>query len=630
MIAVLCLCLWAAPAGAVISGEFGVQTRSEVKVNQEAPLQYHGGPVLHSSVAYAIYWDPVGTYRGDWKELINEYFKNVGSESGSLNDVFALESQYTDKTGRAANQSVFRGSYTDEDPYPTSERCGDAARFACITDAQIRTELEHVIAIGALPGATGTPVYYVLTPPGVTVCTKVSGGECSDSTATGSEPPNGMCGYHSAIEPSGSKPVIYAVQPWVAGDAGQELLTETPLSTSGVTDDVLACQDDAEPLEEPNQIEGPDPWGNFASALADVIVSDLSVEQSDIVVDPLLDGWYQENEGAKVEQGDMCQWRYGPPPEKVPTVNEFTHAATRTNETIDGQNYFVQWEFNSTGVISHNTFGCWSGASLVPQYTAPNPVNVGDVVGFDGTESNMTLDAKATGLPADEPYTPAVYTWNFGDGATVSGTGDASVFHAYSSPGTYTATLTVTDSGGNSGSFSQQITVNGSGSPSSTIGGGGSGSGVGSGSGSGGGSGGGSGSPGTAGGKSTVNPVANQSVLSHSLARATGSGLVVRYAVNEQATGHFEVLLAASVARRLGLHYPLAQGLPKGTPAQEVVAKALLVTAKGGHSTMKIHFGKVTAKRLRKLGKVSLLLRLVLRSAGGGSTTVLSKISLSH
>ena len=608
----------------MIVGEYGIQRRAAPTINTSEPLQYHGGPVLHSSVAYTIYWDPVGTYRGDWKELINEYFKQVGTESGTLNDVFALDTQYTDSTGRAANQSVFRGSYTDEDAYPSSGNCGATHEFACITDAQIRAELQHVIALGALPGATGTPVYYVLTPPGVTVCTKASGGECSNSTAGGSEAPNGMCGYHSAIEPGGAKPVVYAVQPWVAGDAGEELLSETPLDTSNVTSDVLACQDDAEPLEEPNQIEGPDPWGNFASALADVIVSDLSVEQSNVVVDPLLTGWYQE--ATEAEQGDMCQWRYGPPPENPPPVNEYTHASTRTNETIDGQKYFVQWEFNSTGVISHHTFGCWSGASNDPKYTAPNPVNVGDVVGFDGTESNMTLNAKPTGLP-DEPYTPAVYTWSFGDGAGVSGTGDASVFHAYSSPGAYTATLTVTDSGGNDASYSQQIAVNGATSPSATSGGGGnSGSGSGGGSNGGGSKGGGS----NGGGKGPVNPVASQSVLSHSLAKATGSGLAVHYSVNEQATGHFEVLLAASVARRLRLHYPLAKGLPKGTPPQEVVAKALLVTAKGGHSTMKIRFGRVTAARLHRLGRVSLMLRLVLRGPGGGATTVLSKISLAH
>jgi PKD domain len=615
----VCACLWAASAGAVIVGEFGLQSRSEVGVTKTSPLQYHGGPVLHSSVAYTIYWDPVGTYRGDWKEVINEYFKNVGTASGSLEDVFAVDGQYTDAGGHASNESVYRGSYTDENAYPTSENggnCSQPAEFACLTDEQIRAELQRVIASGALPGATGTPVYYVLTPPGVTVCTKAVGGQCSNSTTT---PPNGICGYHSAIDPGGAGQVVYAVQPWVAGEAGLHIESENPLVTSGATAADLACQENAEPLEEPNQLSGVNPFGNYAEGLADVIVNDLSIEQSDIVVDPLLNGWYQN--GTAAEQSDMCQWVFGPPPETTPKQNAYTHAATQTNETIDGTHYFVQWEFDSVGLLTRHRFECWSGTSLSPRYTAPNPVNVGDVVGFDGTESNITLDAKG-GLSSEEPFTSAVYKWNFGDGTIVSGANDASEFHAYRSPGTYTATLTITDSAENSASYSETITVNGASTPGAATAGGGAAGGSGSGSGS--------GSPGAAGGAITPNPIASQSVLSHSLSRATRSGLVVRYSVNEQATGHFEVLLAASIARRIGLHYPLAKGLPKGTPAQEVIAKALLVTSKGGHSTMKIALGKVTAKRLHRLGKVSLMLRLILRGAGGGSTTVLSKISLAH
>src|SRR5579862_5426474 len=72
------------PAGAVVSGRFGIQERTKVTVHHNEPLQYHGGPVLHSSDVYAIYWDPIGTYRGDWKRLINGYFHGVGASSGSL------------------------------------------------------------------------------------------------------------------------------------------------------------------------------------------------------------------------------------------------------------------------------------------------------------------------------------------------------------------------------------------------------------------------------------------------------------------------------------------------------------------------------------------------------------------
>jgi PKD domain len=613
----LSLCLGASPAGAVISGGFGFQRRSAPTI-KNLPLQYHGGPVLHSSDSYALYWDPTGTYRGDWKRLIDGYLHNVGAASGTLDNVFALNGQYGDSTGQAVNKSTFRGAYTDTDPYPTTENggnCVEPAAFACLTDQQIQAELQHVISSGSLPGATGPAVYYLFTPPGVTVCTDGGSAEtCSDSSQLKAEPHTGICGYHSAINPGSANPVIYAVQPWVAGYAGLFIESKEPLKTSGTSPDVLACQDNTT-LEEPNQLDGLNPFGNYAEGLADVIINDLSIEQSNIVVDPLLNGWYQTTTNA--EQGDMCKWNFGPPPKSPPTPNEETHAASLTDsESISGGSYYLQWAFNSVGLTSGKGFECWSGDSLEPHFTAPNPVNIGDVVGFDATESDITLEANVKGLPADEPYKAPIYRWNFGDGTVVSGPNDASEFHSYKNGGAYDATLTVTDSGGNTTSFTQQITVVGTPPPAT------SGPGAGS-----------AGSSATGGvGSSTKpavpGPVATQSVLSSSLSRTLKHGLAVRYSVNQQATGHFEVLLAASIAHRLGLHPPLALGLPAGTPPQVVIAKALLVSNGAGRNTLRIQFGKITAKRLRRLHKVSLLLRLNLRNAGGGTTTVLSKLTL--
>jgi hypothetical protein len=128
-------------------------------------------------------------------------------------------------------------------------------------------------------------------------------------------------------------------------------------------------------------------------------------------------------------------------------------------------------------------------------------------------------------------------------------------------------------------------------------------------------------------------PVATAAVVSRSLKSVLASGLVVRYSVNEQVAGHFEVLLAAPVARRIGLHGPPATGLAKGTAPQIVIAKAILVTTRGGRNTVDIRFGKETAKRLRRLGKVSLIVRLVVRNASPtspASTTVLTVVNLSH
>ena len=122
-------------------------------------------------------------------------------------------------------------------------------------------------------------------------------------------------------------------------------------------------------------------------------------------------------------------------------------------------------------------------------------------------------------------------------------------------------------------------------------------------------------------------PVASASAVVSSLGKTTRKGLVVSYSVNQQVAGRFEVLLAASIAHRLGLHFPLAGGLPAGTPAQVVVGKAVLITTKGGRGAIKIQFGKITGARLRSLGKVSLMLRLNVRNAKGGTTTVLSKFT---
>jgi hypothetical protein len=632
LLALIAVLVFASSADAVVTGAFGQQRRAQPTVHEE-PLQYHGGPVLHSSDSYAIYWDPSGSYRGDWKRLIDEYLQSVGNASGSLGDVFAIDGQYRDAGGQAANASTFRGGYTDKDAYPSSGNCSDTSSEApvCLTDQQIQAELQHVISLGALPGATGTPVYYVLTPPGVIVCTDGGGkGNCSDSTSV---PANGICGYHSAIEPSGANPVVYAVQPWVAGNAG-EITENEPLETAGATPDVLACQNNVS-LQEPNQLGGLNPFGGYEEGLADVIINDLSVEQSNVVVDPLLNGWYQTSTLA--EQGDVCQWAFGPAPKPPPQPTEEqapAQAGLLANERIAGHPYYLQWAFDSVGVTAGKGITCWSGVALEPHYTSPNPVNAGDVVAFDGTESDITFDAHTEGLPPTEPYVAPVYEWSFGDGATVAGTNRASVFHSYAYGGVYTVKLTVTDSSSNTNSYSNTITVDGPPPPSSPAppapgpntapGGSGSASASTSSTGTGTGTVSGSGAP-------PVQVVATQAPTSHSLASVLRSGLVVGYSVSSQVAGRFEVLLASSVAKKIGLKGPFATGLAAGTPPQIVIAKAILVTTRGGHSSYRIKFSKTTAAKLRKLRKVSLIVRMVVHNPSSPvPTTVLSTAKLSH
>jgi hypothetical protein len=128
-------------------------------------------------------------------------------------------------------------------------------------------------------------------------------------------------------------------------------------------------------------------------------------------------------------------------------------------------------------------------------------------------------------------------------------------------------------------------------------------------------------------------PVAAAAIASRSLRRALRGGLLVRYSVNEQVAGHFEVLLGRAIARRLGISGSPAIGLPAGTPPQVIIGRAILVTTSAGRSTVDIQFGKRTAARLARLHSVPLMLRLFVRNAASRSpatTTVLSTVTLSH
>ncbi len=131
-----------------------------------------GNPVLHGSSVYVLYWDPADRYQGDWQMHIDEFMQEIGAESGSLGNVFAVGTQYTDRSNVPSTYGItFRGAYTDTTPYPASG-CSDPSRpsaLACLTDQQIQEHLQSYIASHGLPKGMGV-VYYLLTPPPVSVC----------------------------------------------------------------------------------------------------------------------------------------------------------------------------------------------------------------------------------------------------------------------------------------------------------------------------------------------------------------------------------------------------------------------------------------------------------------------------
>lgn len=699
---------------------YGV-TPPSIELEKGDPAEFNndqGHSVVSEANVYAIYWDPKDEYHDDWQQVIDTFLHNAGAASGSLATVFAVDAQYTDKSGQhAAYRDTFHGAYIDVDPYPTSGGCDDPSplgagdAIACLTDTQIQNELKAFIAQHALPTGMKS-IFYLLTPPGVTVCLDGGGpsGHCSDfawqerpagskgavvdlcrrvndiaeigsCVATAPEPPepkeevptpesydNSFCSYHSAISPTNptegdSKTILYATIPWTAGGLGDgHLLTEdrTPayFCQDGGFDPTSTPheQEESDPIEqEPNQI-GLGPDGYYDTGLADLIVNQIAVEQQNIVTDPLLDAWQDKN---KHELMDECRnWfavTVGGSDGPATTGVEGSDAGTLFNQTIDGGDYYLNTTFDLAATqLPYPAIPCVPGVRLEPKFTAPNAVNVGELVGFDGMESDITLDA-GTGFTSEgKPKTTyATYTWNFGDGSapvtgqapgapTVDSPGvgpcsatweepcAASAYHSYQYGGTYEVTLTVTDTAGNTASVTEPITVDGpaapSPAPSSTASSGHPSSSGASGS-----------SGAAAGGQSGATaslpaPVVTASIASTSLKKVKSSGLAVHYVVNEQVAGSVQVLLESSIAKRLGIRGAVATGLAKGSPSEIVIGTAVLVTTKAGSGTVRIKFASKTAARLARSHKLKLTLRLVARNASRvhpQTTTTLSTVVLS-
>ena len=736
------------------------------------------GPVMHGAATYAIYWDPQNYYHSDWQGLIDEFFANFGSAGGALNNVFAADGQYTDRTNRPGTiRSVFHGAYVDTNPYPQTEGCVDPHPFefgmpvlesqapVCLTNKQLRTQLETFIGEQhGLHKGMGS-IFYLLTPPGVTVCLDAGGstGRCSDFAGNPAEisiyekeasdyrarlfeyqeyyealtayerekaklekegkpdnnqPPTepsehlgpsptppanyesytkSFCSYHTAVSPTGpdngdENTILYAVVPWTAGGwgdyhLGPEDRTQAPACQDGgfqpatkpggeleekervkprtlieqeefekKTHEEQREEEEARALgleaphdQEPNQI-GLGPDGSYDTGLADLIINQIAVEQQDTVTDPLLNGW-QDSAGHEVT--DECRNSFFVATGGA-SANPLTGAGDLSNQSLEAHSYYLNDAFNFAAEKDHAGVPCRDNVALEARFTAPNPVNSEEIIGFDGMESNITLDlgTSFTQNGISQPKYPT-FTWNFGDGSPpITGFAPgspsanspavspcaapweapcaASTFHSYQYGGTYTVTLTVTDVAGNTGSVSRQITVNGPPPPLPSAGGG---------------SAGGSGAPAstTTGGASSPPggapgvtatvpaPIVTGIATTTSLKKALSKGLPVHYTANEQVAGSIEVLLESSVAKRLGVHGSTATGLPKGTPSSIVVGTAVLVTTKAGQGTLHIKFSSRTSARLKHVRKLKLMLRLFARNASRQNpqtTTSLSTVVL--
>lgn len=376
----------------------------------EPPLEWNGGPVMHSQVAYAIFWAPSGyAFPAGYQAGIESFLKNVAADSRKSTNVYSVSAQYGDATGNAAYVNSYGGSVTDTTAYPTavSGSCSPYGGFgesfsACISDQKMAAEVDSVVTAQGWPRGLGAE-YYVVLPPHAGSCFEATGDECFDLE---------FCAYHNYSE---SAEVVYSNISYSPGD----------VEGCGV---------------------GQYPNGHANGNLDDTL-SSLSHEANESITDPTLEAWYDE-EG--FENGDECR--------NTPFEEDFgsplggsEEAETLFNQSIAGAHYYLQQEW------SNNIDDCAQRVEPAePVINAPGQLVPGQSATFDGSASS----------PGESGIVS--YGWTFGDGGTASGPAPS---HAFASPGVYPVTLTLEDEWGLLYSATRQVTVAvpSSSSPGSTV-----------------------------------------------------------------------------------------------------------------------------------------------------------------
>ena len=136
------------------------------------------------------------------------------------------------------------------------------------------------------------------------------------------------------------------------------------------------------------------------------------------------------------------QWAFGDGDSATGTLTP-THAYAddgiyTVTLTVTDDDGGVGWD---TLIVTVNNV---APTAVIESVTAPDPIMPGDTIFFSGSAVDPGILDTFT------------FEWDFGDGSTASG---SSVEHAYTNPGIYTVTLTVTDDDGGSGSDTYVVAV---------------------------------------------------------------------------------------------------------------------------------------------------------------------------
>jgi len=149
----------------------------------------------------------------------------------------------------------------------------------------------------------------------------------------------------------------------------------------------------------------------------------------------------------------------------TPSLNQGSNHQIRNIDMSDGSNQ-VCFDWNTGNDISNNSSGLlvrfrpYDGTSEGVSGNGDGAVNSPPVARFAPTCTDLSCSFSSSNS-SDPDGSIASRAWSFGDGTTSSSSNPSKV---YSSAGTYTVTLTVTDDNGQTDSAEKEITVTASGS----------------------------------------------------------------------------------------------------------------------------------------------------------------------
>jgi hypothetical protein len=256
----------------------------------------YGGPVMHYTRTYAIFWLPSGYHfegffgsDSSYEYLISRFLSDVGGSN-----YYNIVTQYTDHTnGAPLDASSLSGYVIDTDPYPLVSNT--------LYDSSVRNEISNVINSQGWPAGLDS-MFLVYTAGGISSC--FSGTVCFLTT---------YCAYHDYYYLN-NQPVIYGNMPDIDSVSG-----------------FLGCGGSWLGLLSPN--------GDHA---ADTEISITSHELFEAATDPLINAWLDTSGN---EIGDKCLNQLG-------SIN----LLDGSNLILNGHKYIVQEEWsnwNAACVLSY-------------------------------------------------------------------------------------------------------------------------------------------------------------------------------------------------------------------------------------------------------------------------------------